>query len=335
MIQHFLTVLCPDFDGKFFFPLWFAQATIHDTFPMPQESKLVWISCKDFATANLLKRKVALLGVFTPWKFSQWGSIRLNNIKIEDDLITSVPTCSPLSWNIRLASPTYLPKQFEYIARDQFDCCDQAGRGMIKLIEMVGMSNLGALWNFKLKFLDKMYGRHQQVGVASGSWAEVQWGYITAWQMKIGAGSWVESISCKNLRMKQPWINRSLHSIVSGSSHCRCPLSTSSQPLASPFYLFNVPCCFLTLGRNSYTWKKPNEEDFPSTAKDKFLWYLNPLLPESLPKPVMQQGRKFDHHVIMEMTEFPRCIGPIIQVCCRKCWMAIFHGKWCKMTTVE
>lgn len=45
---------------------------------------------------------------------------------------------------------------------------------MIKLIEMVGMSNLGALWNFKLKCLGKMYRRHQQVGVASGSWAEVQ-----------------------------------------------------------------------------------------------------------------------------------------------------------------
>jgi len=137
----------------------FILATIHDTFPMPQESKLVWISCKDFATANLLKRKVAL------------------------------------------ASPTYLPKQFEYIARDQFDCCDQAGRGMIKLIEMVGMSNLGALWNLKLKF--------------------------------------------------------------------------ESLPLP-----------------------------FVNIIADKFLWYLNPLLPESLPKPVMQQGRKFDHHVIMEMTEF-------------------------------
>ena len=109
--------------------------------------------------------------------YSQWGSIRLNNIKIEDDLITSAPTCSPLSWNIRLASPTYLPKQFEYIARDQFDCCDQAGRGMIKLIEMVGMSNLGALWNLKLKFLDKMYSRrHQQV-------------QYNCWEVLLGGGS--------------------------------------------------------------------------------------------------------------------------------------------------
>lgn len=54
---------------------------------------------------------------------------------------------------IRLASPECLPKQFEYIARDQFDCCDRAGRGIIKLIELVGMSNLGSLWNFKLKLL--------------------------------------------------------------------------------------------------------------------------------------------------------------------------------------
>jgi len=40
--------------------------------------------------------------------------------------------------------------------------------------------------------------------------------------------------------------------------------------------------------------------------KDKFLWYLNPLIPESLPKPLMEQGRKFDHHLIVEMTECPR-----------------------------
>lgn len=137
----------------------FILATIHDTFPMPQKSKMVWVSCKDFATANLVKRKVAL------------------------------------------ASPKYLPKQFEYIARDQFDCIDQAGRGIIKLIEIVGMSNLGALWNFKLKF--------------------------------------------------------------------------ESLPLP-----------------------------FVNIIADKFLWYLNPLIPESLPKPLMEQGRKFDHHLIVEMTEF-------------------------------
>lgn len=53
----------------------------------------------------------------------------------------------------RLASPNCLPKQFEYMGREQFDCVDQGGRGIIKLIEMVGMSNLGTLWNFKLKLL--------------------------------------------------------------------------------------------------------------------------------------------------------------------------------------
>ena len=30
--------------------------------------------------------------------------------------------------------------------------------------------------------------------------------------------------------------------------------------------------------------------------------------PESLPKPLMEQGRKFDHHLIVEMTEWPRSI---------------------------
>ena len=85
-------------------------ATVHDTFPLPRESKFVWISCKDFATANLLKRKVAL------------------------------------------SSPDCLPKQFEYLGRSQFDCCDRGGRVLIKLIEMLGMMNLSGLWNFKLKF---------------------------------------------------------------------------------------------------------------------------------------------------------------------------------------
>ena len=85
-------------------------ATIHDTFPLPRENKFVWISCKDFATANLLKRKVAL------------------------------------------SSPDCLPKQFEYLGRAQFDCCDRGGRVLIKLIELLGMMNLSGLWNFKLKF---------------------------------------------------------------------------------------------------------------------------------------------------------------------------------------
>lgn len=115
------------------------------------------------------------------------------------------------------------------------------------------------------------------------------------------------------LRMKEPWINSSF------TQHCvrfeSLPLpfvniiAAACLPL---FNLFDVQWCFLTVGRYSYTWITPMGRFFPSTAKDKFLWYLNPLLPESLPKPVMQQGRKFDHHVIMEMTEFPWCINPIL-----------------------
>ena len=44
-------------------------------------------------------------------------------------------------------------------------------------------------------------------------------------------------------------------------------------------------------------------------AEDKVLWYLNPVFPESLPKQLMQQGRDYDHHLIMEMTELPACTG--------------------------
>ncbi|CAE7655006.1 dld [Symbiodinium pilosum] len=134
-------------------------ATIHDTFPLPRENKFVWISCKDFATANLLKRKVAL------------------------------------------SSPDCLPKQFEYLGRAQFDCCDRGGRVLIKLIELLGMMNLSGLWNFKLKF----------------------------------------------------------------------------EALPIPFV---------------------------NVLADKVLWYLNPVFPESLPKQLMQQGRDYNHHLIMEMTEF-------------------------------
>ncbi|CAJ1419776.1 unnamed protein product [Effrenium voratum] len=133
-------------------------ATIHDTFPLPKESKTVWISCKDFATAQLMKEKVAL------------------------------------------ASAECLPKQLEYLSRAQFDCCDQGGRVLVKLIEMVGMMNLGTLWNFKLKF--------------------------------------------------------------------------ESLPIP-----------------------------FANLIADKMLWYLNPIFPESLPKQIMKQGKEFDHHLIMEMTE--------------------------------
>mmetsp|Transcript_80826 Transcript_80826/g.142549 ORF Transcript_80826/g.142549 Transcript_80826/m.142549 type:complete len:652 (+) Transcript_80826:30-1985(+) len=134
-------------------------ATIHDTFPLPKDSKLFWISCKDFATADALKRKVAL------------------------------------------AAPDCLAKQCEYIERGQFDCIDKAGRVMIKMIEVLGMMNLGSLWNLKLQF----------------------------------------------------------------------------EALPIPFA--DIIC-------------------------DKILWWLNPLLPESLPPAMMQQGRDFDHHVLMELTDF-------------------------------
>lgn len=35
-------------------------ATLHDTFPMPTSSKLIWLSCKDYSTAHALKQNVCL-----------------------------------------------------------------------------------------------------------------------------------------------------------------------------------------------------------------------------------------------------------------------------------
>eukprot|EP00928_Gymnodinium_smaydae_P032953 TRINITY_DN23740_c0_g7_i1.p1 TRINITY_DN23740_c0_g7~~TRINITY_DN23740_c0_g7_i1.p1 ORF type:complete len:665 (-),score=86.91 TRINITY_DN23740_c0_g7_i1:133-2127(-) len=83
-------------------------ATLHDTHPMPESTKIVWIGCKDFATANALKREVFL------------------------------------------ASPTCMAKSCEYVERHQFDVIDQAGRMLIKVIEVVGMQHLSTLWNLKL-----------------------------------------------------------------------------------------------------------------------------------------------------------------------------------------
>mmetsp|Transcript_10490 Transcript_10490/g.14637 ORF Transcript_10490/g.14637 Transcript_10490/m.14637 type:complete len:364 (-) Transcript_10490:555-1646(-) len=38
----------------------FLLATVHDTFPLPEKTELVWVGCRDFATAQDLKARVAL-----------------------------------------------------------------------------------------------------------------------------------------------------------------------------------------------------------------------------------------------------------------------------------
>ena len=200
---------------------------------------------------------------------------------------------------------------------------------MIKLIEMVGMSNLGALWNLKLKFLDKMYRRHQQVGVASGRlcWAEIQWGYISD-------ESWCK-VPRQEYLMQTTMIGRRQPSTIK-TYNAMDSLRTSHEGALNQPFLHSMALCQVRViavalcqhhcsrlppplfsdvkvGSLFLQLLKSNGEAFPPTSEDKFLWYLNPLLPESLPKPVMQQGRKFDHHLIMEMTELPRCISRIIR----------------------
>jgi len=83
-------------------------ATLHDTFPLPKESKVIWASCSDFETAQALKRQVCI------------------------------------------ASPDLMAKSCEYMNREVHDAVDQAGRILIKMIEVLGMMNLEPLWNLKL-----------------------------------------------------------------------------------------------------------------------------------------------------------------------------------------
>ena len=83
-------------------------ATLHDTYPMPTEEKVIWASCRDFETAQALKREVCI------------------------------------------SSPDCMAKSCEYINREVHDAVDQAGRILIKMIELLGMMRLEPLWNLKL-----------------------------------------------------------------------------------------------------------------------------------------------------------------------------------------
>jgi len=110
-------------------------------------------------------------------------------------------TCNALKREVALSSPQCMAKSCEYIERSQFDVIDLAGRVLIKMIEVVGMSNLGSAWNLKL---------------------------------------FIESL---------------------------------------PIPFAGIIC-------------------------DKILYWLNPLLPESLPKPLMDLGRAYDHHMLVEFAEY-------------------------------
>jgi len=109
--------------------------------------------------------------------------------------------CNALKREVALNSPQCMAKSCEYLERQQFDVIDVAGRLLIKMIEVVGMSNVGPLWNLKLM---------------------------------------IEGLP--------------------------------------------IPCAGIIC--------------------DKMLWWLNNLLPESLPKPLMDLGRAYDHHMLVEFAEY-------------------------------
>jgi len=109
--------------------------------------------------------------------------------------------CNALKREVALNSPQCMAKSCEYLERQQFDVIDLAGRLLIKVIEVVGMNNVGSLWNLKLA---------------------------------------IESL---------------------------------------PIPFAGILC-------------------------DKVLWWLNPVLPQSLPKPLMDLGRAYDHHMLVEFAEY-------------------------------
>lgn len=134
-------------------------ATLHDTFPLPAQSKLVWISCKDYDVAQDLKRSVCL------------------------------------------GQPSCMAKTCEYMNGEVFRTVDRCGRVLIKAIEVVGMQRLEPLWNLKL---------------------------------------FIESLP--------------------------------------------VP--------------------FSGVICDKFLYWMNPLLPASLPPALMDLGKTYEHHLLVELAEY-------------------------------
>ena len=59
-------------------------------------------------------------------------------------------TAQALKREVCIASPDCMAKSCEYINREVHDAVDQAGRILIKMIEILGMTRLEPLWNLKL-----------------------------------------------------------------------------------------------------------------------------------------------------------------------------------------
>jgi len=100
-------------------------ATMHDTYPIPKKSQLVWVACKDFADAHALKREVALKGADCMSKTCEYmnsevynGVDRAGRILVKMIELVGMQRLEPL-WNLKL-SIEMIPLPFTNIICDKF-----------------------------------------------------------------------------------------------------------------------------------------------------------------------------------------------------------------------
>jgi D-lactate dehydrogenase len=100
-------------------------ATIHDTFEQPKSSKLLWVSCRDLATAHALKREVALVSSETMAKSCEYmnrevfdGVSRAGLILVKMIELVGMNRLEPL-WNLKLMIES-IPLPFTGIICDKF-----------------------------------------------------------------------------------------------------------------------------------------------------------------------------------------------------------------------
>lgn len=100
-------------------------ASVHDTFPMPEKSQLIWISCKDYETTNRLKREVMLRSGDTMAKSCEYmnrevynGVDRAGRILVKMIELVGMQRLEPL-WNLKLTIEM-IPLPFTDIICDKF-----------------------------------------------------------------------------------------------------------------------------------------------------------------------------------------------------------------------
>merc|ERR1740139_909032 len=83
-------------------------ATVHDTWPNPEKVQIIWVSCKDLASAHALKHEVALKAPDTMAKSCEYmnkatceGVNRGGRILIKMIEIVGMARLEPL-WNLKL-----------------------------------------------------------------------------------------------------------------------------------------------------------------------------------------------------------------------------------------